>query len=110
MTFFNFSNSFVAGTIDKKLKKAPSALSSGIDLSTMTYFNAPLGVVNPYIHSPLGTPVSKEVNSMKSGYMDDITFILARLEGCFPYDSGSLHHNDTGCQYKGGPVSTFPPR
>jgi hypothetical protein len=75
----------------------------------MTYFNAPFGVVNPHIHSSLAAPVSKEADSMQSGYMDDINFILACLEGCFPYNSGSPHHNNTQSQSQGGPVSTFPP-
>jgi hypothetical protein len=78
----------------------------------MTYFNTPLSVVNPHIlalSAPLGTPVPKEADSMQSGYMDDINFILACLEGCFPYNSGSLHHNNTGAQYQGNPVSTLLP-
>jgi hypothetical protein len=51
----------------------------------------------------------QEADSMQSGYMDDINFILACLEGCFPDNSRTLHHHNTEYQSQGDPVSTFPP-
>lgn len=63
-------------------------------------------------HSLLGVPVSKETSSysMQFGIMDDINFIFACFEGCLPYNSGTHHHNNTGSQSQGGPVSTSLPR
>ena len=73
----------------------------------MTDFNASFGITN--FRTPLGSPSFKGDSTMQSSYLDDISFILACLEGSFPYNSGMLPNN-TGFQSEGGVVSTFPSR
>ncbi|KAF8262047.1 hypothetical protein EI94DRAFT_1744552 [Lactarius quietus] len=64
----------------------------------MSHSNAS-GIDNLRTHYPLCTPASKEDDSIiRSGYIDDINFILACLEGCFLYEGGTLHDSNTGFQ------------
>lgn len=74
-------------------------------------FNASFGIANSRTSPSLGAPTSEEGDStMQFGYLDDINFILACLEGGFFYDSGTLPRNSTGFQSENDPVNTSPSR
>ena len=78
--------------------------------SIMTDFNAHFGITNLRAHSQssLGALASKEHDSItRSGYIDDINFTLASLEGRSPHNSGTFPYNDAGFQSEVSPVSTF---
>ncbi|KAF8261585.1 hypothetical protein EI94DRAFT_1789386 [Lactarius quietus] len=64
-------------------------------------------VANPSTSPPMSAPTSEEPDSTtKSGYLDEINFMLACMEGSFLYESGTLPHDSTGSQPEGGPSTT----
>jgi hypothetical protein len=93
-------------------RDAPSELPPSIVSSIMTDFNAHFDItanlLRPHSQSSLGASASEEHDSViRSGYIDDINFTLASLEGRFPHNSGTFPYKDTGFQSEVSPVSTF---
>ena len=57
---------------------------------------------------PTSAPPSVEFDpETRAGYMNDINFLMAYMEGSFPYKSGTLPKESTPIQPEAGPVSTF---
>ena len=57
---------------------------------------------------PMSAPTSVEIDpATQAGYMNDINFLMAYMEGSLPYESGTLPNDSTPIQPEAGPVSTF---
>ena len=55
---------------------------------------------------PMSAPTEIDP-ATQAGYMNDINFLMAYMEGSLPYESGTLPNDSTPIQPGAGPVSTF---